>query len=803
MPGHEFVCDVCGLVFAGSIFLLRHKSVRCQRQDQTDTSQDHGIQADNPAESLETEKANEEEATVPSCGAESSYAVVDIGTATNEESGVVEDSVQTNPSQDHEFQADEPTESAERTKSNKEDPTLPSDAESSIFVVDIGATSSDNSRTVVEENSSYRVVHVEPAPSSKVSKTGRLSKGKQGTTPLVNGKTPKEANNRKRSAESVGKAKQFASKPTLSDARETSSSNGTKARNSTAKKPMSSKATAAGKKRKAASTADGSELEIKKMKVTKPSESQGRKKSKKSESSGTKRKVSSSREKNKSKAADDGSVGAPAAGKAPRKSRKQSKTREDKRKSNNLRSSSPGEEEDKAPGAEDGKAEKRPRKKTPRKARKPREGDPTDPPKVPSPTKRKKTAPEDKPVFTCEQCLRTFKWKSQLDYHMRSHATEKEFKCTFCDKGLSQLSSLKRHLRVHSGEKPYECEECGKRFVEKGKLKLHQRKHTGEQPEKKYKCSVCDRGFTLSANLTTHMRTHTGEKPYPCPQCGKGFKRSSDVISHLRSHTGERPYKCSHCEKSFTMISHRNRHEVIHTGLKPFKCDLCGKGFTQPNSVKAHLKVHAKKQARLEGKEPGHEQQDRTRRDEEIQTIGQQGVDELRQGVPQNSDSEQVQISGTERKSCGEELQGVITELMETDHLQIDNIQEDSTHTQNHQENGAELLHLDSTQELQPEHLHLDSARVDDMEEQENSSRDEAELTTIATEQLQLSCTATDSVSEQLNTDNTVINEKGLLQLGSATQSDGAEHLQLELTPSNEQEQVQLAEGDEATLLAL
>lgn len=785
MPGHEFVCDVCGLAFAGSTFLVRHKSVRCKGQDQTNTSQVHGVQADTLAESFETEKANEEEATISSCDADSSFTVVDNGTATKEESGLVEDGA--NPSGGHEFQADEPPESAERTKSNQGDVTLSSDSDSSIVVVDIGATSSENSRTVVEENSSYRVVLVETAPRSDVSKTRRLSKGKQNTTPLVNGKMLQLANTRKRSAESVGKAKQTASKSKFSKARETSSSNGTKARNTAAKNPKPPKATGlAGKKRKAASTSDGSELQTKKTKVTKPSESQGRKKAKNSESSGIKRKVS------RGKAAVDGSMEVTAAGKALRKPRKQSKTREAKKKSSKMQSSLPGEEDGEAPAAEDERAEERPHKKTRRKARK--ERDLGDTAKMLSATKKKKTAPEDKPVFTCEQCLRSFKWKSQLDYHMRSHATEKEFKCTFCDKGLSQLSSLKRHLRVHSGEKPYECQECGKRFVEKGKLNLHLRKHTGEQPEKKYKCSVCDRGFTLSANLTTHMRTHTGEKPFPCPQCGKGFKRSSDVISHLRSHTGERPYKCSHCEKSFTMISHRNRHEVIHTGLKPFKCDVCGKGFTQPNSVKAHLKVHAKKQARLEGGAPGHEQQDRTHRDEEMQTNGDQGADELRQSAPQNSDSEH----GAERKGC-EEFQGVITQLMETDHLQIDNLQDDSTHTQNHQENGEELLHLDSPQGLQPEHLPLDG----DMEEQEISSRDGAELTTIAAEQLQLSCTAMDTVSEQLNTDNTVVNEKELLQLGSATQSEGAEHVPLELTPNNEQDQVQLDEGDDTTLLAL
>ena len=788
MQDQTFVCDACGLSFAGSSFLLRHKSVRCQgtSADQASSAEDHEAQADEPMESSDKKKADEGNEASP-CGATAPYIVVQIGTTSSEENALASSSC------DQEVQADEPRESSDPAKTNEQNAALVCDAESSYFVVHIGTTDSEHSTTVVEENSSFCVVHVQPAPSSAESNTGRLRKGKQGTTPVVNGQTPKVANTRKRSVERVGKEKQIASKSGLS-----------KARNTATKKSMSSKRTPTGTKRKTASDADGSKPQVKKRKVTQRSESHRRKKAKKTESSSTKEKASST-------AAEDENMEEHSAEKASPKSRKKSK------KSSNSKSSSPGEEEDTAPAAEDGRAEKRPRKKTPRKTRKPRvkesEGDTNGPSNVPSPTKRKKTAPEDKPIFTCEQCLRRFKWKSQLDYHMRSHTAEKEFKCTFCDKGLSQLSSLKRHLRVHSGEKPHECEECGKRFVEKGKLTIHKRKHTGVLPEKKYKCTVCDRGFTLSANLRTHMRTHTGEKPYPCPQCGKGFKRSSDIVSHLRSHTGERPYKCSHCTKSFTMISHRNRHEVIHTGERPFKCDLCGKRFTQANSVKAHLKVHARKQARLEGRGPGQEQEKRTCRDEEMQT---DGVDEQRQVDPQSSGSEQLPMSSAQRNGMQESgmaagegnrtkaLQGVITQLMETEHLPIDSVEEDSSRSQNHQNDKVELLHvpLDSTQELQPEHLHVESSGVDGLEQQQISSGSGTELSTIATEQLQLACTTTDSTSDQLNIGNTLINGKQLLQLGSVAQSDSAGHQQIELAQSNVQEQVQLAE-DCTTLLAL
>lgn len=708
-------------------------------------------------ESSDNDKATEENEAL-STDAELTYVVIPI------EASCDEDNTQASICCDQEVQADEPRESSETAKTNKEDDTLLCDTDSP-YVVHIGTPSCENSTTVVEENTSFCIVHVHPVPSSEVSNTRRLRKEKQGTAPVVNGKTPKITNTRKRSIESVGKAKQITRKSSLPKARKTPSK-GTKARNAAPKKSITA---SAGTKRKA-TTSDGSKPGVKKRKVTRQKASQGRKKAKKG-------KASSIREKTKNKAAEDESMGGNGAEKPSLKARKKSK------KSSNLKSSSLGEEEGAASAAEDGSEDKRPRKKTPRKTRtgtvQETNEDRSDPSTMPPPTKRRRTSPKEKLTFTCEQCLRTFKWKSQFDYHMRSHATEKEFKCTFCDKSLSQLSSLKRHLRVHSGEKPFECEECGKRFVEKGKLTVHLRAHAGQPPEKKYKCSVCDRGFTLSANLRTHMRTHTGEKPYPCPQCGKGFKRSSDIISHLRSHTGERPYKCSHCPKAFTMISHRNRHELTHTGTRPFKCDLCGKQFTQANSVKAHLKVHARKQARLEGRDIAEERQERTNTDEEMQADEQHALDEARRNGLQETGV------GAGEGYRTEELQGVITQLMETEH-----VQEDSSHAQNHKNDGAQLLQLG------------DSSGVDGLVEQEISSRDGTELRTIATEQLQLSCT-TDSRSEQLNIENTVINGKELLQLGSATQIDSAEHQQVELAPSNVQEQVQLAEGNETTLLAL
>ena len=648
----------------------------------------------------------------------------------------------------------EPAQSSVIESTNNEDGTSPVDAES-LYIVDIGTTINGTNSTVVEEGSRYvRVLQLDPASSSRTSKRRGLKQVKQaGTTKVATTRNPP--------AQKTRKAKENSGKSNVLEARKKVSSDTKKARStSSGKKSLSSERTSSSAKSTAASRLGGGEESKEASSGSDNSQVQ-----KNARNSKAKRDMSANCTRSHSYVDEDIMVTEESSRNEINESAKKSKSQEAGKELNNSKSSSSRKRPSEVDGDSTGGAEK----------------------------KRKRTALADKPVFTCEQCCRNFKWKSQLNYHMRSHSEIKEFVCSFCDKRLSQLSSLKRHLRVHSGEKPFGCEECGKRFVEKGKLTLHVRKHSGEPLEKKHKCSICDRGFTLSANLRTHMRTHTGEKPYPCPQCGKGFKRSSDIISHLRSHTGERPYKCSHCDKCFTMISHRNRHEVIHTGEKPFKCELCGKGFTQPNSVKAHLKVHERRLAKLSGLEMRQGKQEKNCQYGEIPTDVRSGTDdELYQGVLHSVASGQ----GT-RDERTEKLQGVITQITENEHLEvpIDIMhQKDSENAQVDQEPRPTV---------QPEDFSLSSDNLEGRVGEDVASTDTTELTTIATEQLKLSYTGQDSTSEQLTFDNTLVNSKALMRISSAALSDGAEHRRLELAPASVQDQPQQNEGNETTLFAL
>ena len=70
------------------------------------------------------------------------------------------------------------------------------------------------------------------------------------------------------------------------------------------------------------------------------------------------------------------------------------------------------------------------------------------------------------------------------------------------DSFLSAVSDLldQNVWSVEEGQ-PYQCQDCVKAFKTKMNLQRHQTVHTGEKP---YQCEVCDQRFTQQQSLNAH-----------------------------------------------------------------------------------------------------------------------------------------------------------------------------------------------------------------------------------------------------------------------------------------------------------
>lgn len=149
-------------------------------------------------------------------------------------------------------------------------------------------------------------------------------------------------------------------------------------------------------------------------------------------------------------------------------------------------------------------------------------------------------------LYCCALCGKSFRQRTSLLQHEKTHDEDRPFPCQNCPKRFKQATHLTQHERIHTGEKPYGCSFCGKCFRQKTILNQHTRTHTGEKP---YVCCVCSKSFRQKAILDSHSRTHQSSKPYCCPiaKCHRKFRDEIEVDRHVCKHRNvdEKRNSCS------------------------------------------------------------------------------------------------------------------------------------------------------------------------------------------------------------------------------------------------------------------
>lgn len=135
--------------------------------------------------------------------------------------------------------------------------------------------------------------------------------------------------------------------------------------------------------------------------------------------------------------------------------------------------------------------------------------------------------------FKCEECPRSFQWRSNLIRHQISHDSGKRYNCENCDKIFTDPSNLQRHIRSqHVGARCHACTDCGKTFATSSGLKQHQHIHSSVKP---FQCEVCLKAYTQFSNLCRHKRMHADcRQQIKCKDCGQAFSTVTSLSKHKR-----------------------------------------------------------------------------------------------------------------------------------------------------------------------------------------------------------------------------------------------------------------------------
>ncbi|KAM6148196.1 zinc finger protein 446-like [Rhynchocyon petersi] len=116
-------------------------------------------------------------------------------------------------------------------------------------------------------------------------------------------------------------------------------------------------------------------------------------------------------------------------------------------------------------------------------------------------------APHRKP-YTCEQCGLGFNWKSVFVIHRRAHAGGQLALGSAERPPPNTPEPLLHPWHIPTGPCSYPCEECGRSFSWKSQLVIHCKSHIGHR---RHFCGDCGRGFDWKSQLVIHRKNHQPE----------------------------------------------------------------------------------------------------------------------------------------------------------------------------------------------------------------------------------------------------------------------------------------------------
>eukprot|EP00045_Choanoeca_perplexa_P012716 m.140719 g.140719 ORF g.140719 m.140719 type:complete len:401 (+) comp16112_c0_seq2:2064-3266(+) len=118
-------------------------------------------------------------------------------------------------------------------------------------------------------------------------------------------------------------------------------------------------------------------------------------------------------------------------------------------------------------------------------------------------------------LYKCPQCSRSFKHRSLLKRHARTHGTAFAFSCTKCERKFHRKDGLDVHLlAAHSDGKLFACDQCENSYNHRSSLRRHLRSaHTPILSLAAHKKPKFDLDQTHAASDGTSLQQYDDDKP--------------------------------------------------------------------------------------------------------------------------------------------------------------------------------------------------------------------------------------------------------------------------------------------------
>ncbi|KAL3866848.1 hypothetical protein ACJMK2_044107 [Sinanodonta woodiana] len=200
------------------------------------------------------------------------------------------------------------------------------------------------------------------------------------------------------------------------------------------------------------------------------------------------------------------------------------------------------------------------------------------------------SAAEERPVFMCDKCSKTFLWQDELDVHNKlEHGIHP---CHLCGLTYESQNILQKHIKTsHEGKKHvYPCWVCRKRKIKKffsdrarlekhlaGKHRVHPDEsmlvpeYPGLEEAVHSKSNSQKRKLDSSEDSPVKKLRVAGDGHFSCAKCTFSCMDRSEFLSHIKEHSVEKSVQCVECGLSFTVIPSLKKHLFMVHKVRDFE----------------------------------------------------------------------------------------------------------------------------------------------------------------------------------------------------------------------------------------